>query len=181
MEKYASDENKTKNRKRNTKKIRYNKKDKVRTMHDGRTSSSNIVESNTDQLVIAEKTKEKLKSKITEWLDYDDKIKMLNEKLKNYKDTKKKYEEIIIKMITDLGIENTKIEVHDDDNNLRGRVYRYRSVTKGSLKENIIKDALMEAIRDEKKVIQLIKKINDKRPIQERYYLKRTKDRNNKN
>jgi len=78
-------------------------------------------------------------------------------------------------MITKLGMEDNKIDVHDENNNIRSRVYRHKSVTKGSLKEDIIKDALMEAIRDEKKVDQLVKKIESKRPINERYYLKRTK------
>jgi len=43
------------------------------------------------------------------------------------------------------------------------------------LKEGDIKSALMETLRDERKVEQLLKKINNKRPISERYYLKRTK------
>lgn len=122
-----------------------------------------------------EKTMSILKSKINEWLDCDDKIKMLNQKMKEYKESKKFHEDLVIKMITKLGIDNKKIDVHDKQNNMRGRVYKHKSVTKGSLKEDIIKDALMEAIRDERKVNQLVKKIESKRPINERYYLKRTK------
>ena len=131
------------------------------------------------KIVLAEKTRERLKKKITDWLDYDDKIKDLNTRTKRYKDAKKKEEEIIIQMITKLGMEDNKIDVHDDDDNLRSRVYRHKSVTKGALKEDIIKDALMEAIRDEKKVDQLVKKIESKRPINERYYLKRPKGNKN--
>ena len=127
------------------------------------------------KVVLALKTKEKLKNKINSWLDYDDKIKELNGKTKKYKDAKKQQEDTIISMITKLGMEDNKIDVTDNKDQLRGRVYRYRSVTKGGLKEDIIKDALMEAIRDEKKVDQLVKKIESKRPINERYYLKRTK------
>jgi hypothetical protein len=126
-----------------------------------------------------DKTTQRLKKKIVDWLDYDDKIKTLNSKTKKYKDAKKQQEEIIIKMITKLQMEDTKIDVHDDQNNFRSRVYKHKSVTKEALKENIIKDALMEAIRDEKKVDQLIKKIDSKRPMKERYYLKRTKGANN--
>jgi Family of unknown function (DUF5760) len=58
---------------------------------------------------------------------------------------------------------------------LRSRVYRYKSTTKGAIKEEIVRNALMEIIRDEKRVEQLVKKIDSKRPINERYYLKRTK------
>jgi hypothetical protein len=127
------------------------------------------------KIKLADKTRERLKKKIVEWLDCDDKIKTLNTRTKKYKDAKKQQEDVIIKMITKLGMEDNKIDVHDNNDNLRSRVYRHKSVTKGSLKEDIIKDALMEAIRDEKKVDQLVKKIESKRPINERYYLKRTK------
>lgn len=124
---------------------------------------------------LEDKTKERLKKKIIDWLDYDDKIKTLNAKAKKYKDAKKQQEELILKMISKLGVNDTKIDVHNDDDQLRGRVYRHKSTTKAALKENIVQDALMEVFRDEKKVAQLLKKIDSKRPINERYYLKRTK------
>lgn len=127
------------------------------------------------KMILANKTRERLKNKINSWLDYDDKIKDLNAKSKKYKDAKKQQEDTIIEMLTKLGMEDNKIDVHDNNDNVRGRVYRYKSITKGSIKEDIIKDALMEVIRDEKKVDQLVKKIESKRPINERYYLKRTK------
>jgi hypothetical protein len=124
---------------------------------------------------LAEKTKDRLKKKINEWLDNDDKIKDMNVKVKKYKDLKKQHEEGIISLLTKLGMEDKKIDVTDDKDKFRGRVYRQKSVTKGAIKEDIIKNALMEAIKDEKKVDQLVKKIDSKRPINERYYLKRTK------
>lgn len=132
------------------------------------------------QLKLNEKTKEHLKRKINDWLDSDDKIKILNARLKKYKDEKKAQEEFIIKVITKLGMEESKIDIHDNHNQLRSRVYRYKSETKGAIKENIIKDALMELIRDEKTVNQLVKKIDSRRPVIERYYLKRTKGNNEK-
>ena len=127
------------------------------------------------RIELAEKTKKHLKRKINDWLDCDDKIKILNAKVKKYKDEKKQQEEFIIKVITKLGMDETKIDVHDENKQIRSRVYKHKSTTKGALKEDIVKDALMEVIRDEKKVDQLIKKIDSKRPINERYYLKRTK------
>lgn len=124
---------------------------------------------------LSKKTRDRLKKKIIQWLDADDKIKLLSTKMKEFKQEKKENENNIIKMINDLGMDESKIDVHDKNENFRGRVYRYRSVTKGAIKEDIIKDALMEVIRDEKRVDQLVKKIDNKRPINERYYLKRTK------
>jgi hypothetical protein len=125
---------------------------------------------------LADKSRIRLKAKIIKWLDNDDKIKDLNKQVKKYKVARKEQEDIIIKMLTKLGMETQKIDVHNEnDDQFRGRVYRHKSVTKGTIKEGIIKKALMEAIRDEKKVDQLLKKIDNNRSITERYYLKRTK------
>lgn len=146
--------------------------------HDSCSDNHDQPEHDSSKNKLANKTKERLKAKIVDWLDYDDKIKLLNARAKKYKDAKKQQEELIINIIARLGMENSKIDVHDNDDNLRSRVYRYKSVTKGSIKEDIIKDALMEIIRDEKKVDHLVKKIDSKRPINERYYLKRTKGNN---
>ena len=128
-----------------------------------------------EEVKLGAKTKERLKKKIVGWMDCDDKIKDLNVIIKKYKDAKKQQEELIITMLSNLGMDEKKIDVHDNDNNLRGRVYRHKSVTRGAIKEDIIKDALMEAIRNERKVDQLVKKIEQRRPVNERYYLKRTK------
>ncbi len=140
-------------------------------------SENEYIEENIKKKTIklADNTRKQLKKKIIDWLDNDDKIKLLNLKMKKYKEEKKIQEQNIMDIILKLGMEDSKIDVQDDDNQLRSRVYRYKSITKSPIKENIIKDALMETIRDEKKVDQLIKKIENKRPINERYYLKRTK------
>ncbi len=108
-------------------------------------------------------------------MDYDDKIKELNNKTKKYKDAKKQQEETILKMLNKLGVGENKIDVHDRDDNLRGRVYKHKSVTTGAIKGEIIQKVLMEVIRNEKAVSQLVKKIEEARPQNERYYLKRTK------
>jgi len=121
------------------------------------------------------KTKEILKRKINEWLDSGDKIKETNTRIKKYKDAKKKQEAIILQMLSKLKMDDDKIEVKDTNDNVRSCVYRHKSTTRGALKEDTIKNALMEIIRDEKKVDQLVKKIESKRPVNEKYYLKRTK------
>ena len=55
-------------------------------------------------------------------------------------------------MITLLGMEESTFDVKDSQNQLRGRVYRYKSTTKKSITPDIVKDALMESFRDEKRV-----------------------------
>ena len=137
------------------------------------------VELVSEQNELDKKTIRRLKTKISSWLDYDDKIKLLNNRAKKYKEEKKRQEEIIMNMIEKLNLEDIKIDINDDNNQSRGRVYRYTSTTKATLKEEIIKDALMEVIKDEKRVNALVKKIDNKRPIKTRYYLKRTKGNKN--
>lgn len=125
------------------------------------------------------KSIKRLKKKINNWMDYDDKIKLINLNAKKLKEAKKN-EEIKILKIIDAMEKNSKqsgmkIDVTDSHNKTRGRVYRYKTITKESLKEDIVKDALMEHLGDERRVQHLLAKIDKKRPIKERYYLKRTK------
>jgi hypothetical protein len=123
----------------------------------------------------AEHEKERLKGIILQWINNDDRIKEMNAQLKELKDAKKVQEETILKMLVNLGMDKDAVDVKDDDGQFRGRVYRQKSTTKGALKEDTIKAALMELFQNEKKVDQMVKKIESKRPINERYYLKRTK------
>ncbi len=55
-------------------------------------------------------------------------------------------------------MEESKIDVHDDNQQLRSRVYRYKSITKGAIKPDNIKNALWKAIKNEKKLINYLKK-----------------------
>lgn len=139
------------------------------------------VDNNNDEAMILDKEIKKklaakIKKKITDWLNYDDKIKELTAKTKKYKDAKKIQEVSIMEIFEKLDYgESTTINICNDDGTIRSSVYRQKSVTKGAIKEDIIKEALMECLHNEKKVNQLVKKIESKRPIDEKFYLKRTK------
>ena len=124
------------------------------------------------------KLQEILKKRVHEWLDNDDKVKAITLRAKKYKDAKKQLEEGITKLIIALDLDGKKLDIRDDDNNVRSRVCRYKSTTRGGLKEDIIRDALMEIMQSERKVEHALRKIDSKRPINERYYLKRTKGSN---
>lgn len=128
---------------------------------------------------IDKKTIMRLKRKINSWMDYDDKIKILNAKAKKYKDAKKQQEESILAALTNIEKNrkpgDVKIDVVGEGDTMRGCVYRYESENKEPLTENVVKGALMEHFGNEKKVKELLKKIDKKRPIKKRYYLKRTK------
>jgi hypothetical protein len=121
------------------------------------------------------RTVSRLKKKIVIWMSHDNKIKTLQNQIKELREAKKQQEETIMEIINKLEIDDLKIDIHDDKYDMHGRVYKYKSVTKQPIKDKIIRDALMETLRDEKYVNQIIKKIDSKRPIKESYYLKRTK------
>jgi len=116
-----------------------------------------------------------LKKHIETWIDCDTQIKELNESMKEIKDTKKKNERIVLGIITKMGMEELKLDITDNKGRVKARVYRHKSVTKGAIKEELLKDTLMEIFHDEKKADQIVKKVDSKRKINERFYLKRTK------
>lgn len=116
-----------------------------------------------------------LKKHIETWIDCDTQIKELNESMKEIKDTKKKNERIVLGIITKMGMEELKLDITDNKGRVKARVYRHKSVTKGAIKEELLKDTLMEIFHDEKKVDQIVKKVDSKRKVNERFYLKKTK------
>lgn len=116
-----------------------------------------------------------LKKNIESWIKDDDKIKELNILSKEYKDSKKEKEKEILSLIKKLGMEEAKLDVTNKRGDVTARVYRHTSITKSAIKEDLLKDALMEIYQSETKSDQIIKKIDSKRKLNERFYLKRTK------
>lgn len=143
-----------------------------------RSEGSEEASEESEEKVIDEKTRRRLQKKIGEWLDFDDKIKELNNRSKKYKDAKKQHEDDIIKTITKLKLSDNKFDITDDDGQIRSRVYKHKSEVKEALKDDLIKETLMEICKDENKVDQLIIKMHDKRQPKTRFYLKRTKGNN---
>jgi len=115
------------------------------------------------------KKKKKLKENIMAWLTHDDRIKMYQKKIKEHKDAKKDIESKVLKGIKDLKMEDKKLDTDG------GRVYQSVSVTRGSIKEDTIKMALKGYFKKESHLDEVVKKIDNMRPIKERVYLKRTK------
>lgn len=122
-----------------------------------------------------------LKNHIKVWLECDTKIKELNAIIKEEKDLKKEKEKIALRMIMKLGMDGAKLDITDNKGNVTARVYKHKSVTKSAIKEELLKDTLMEVFQNEKKVDQIVKKVDSKRRINERFYLKRTKGEGNPN
>jgi ABC-type Fe2+-enterobactin transport system substrate-binding protein len=123
-----------------------------------------------------QKTKEQLKNFASKWIDYDDKIKELNGKVAKIKKLKKQNEVSLLKIINQYESDENKIKINikDPNDELRGRVYRYKSTTKEPLKQDVIKRGLLEALGDQTKVDEMYKKIESKRRDIHRNYIKRT-------
>ena len=120
-----------------------------------------------------------LKSHIEVWLECDTRIKEMNALIKEQKDIKKKKERVALGMIAKLDMEGVKLDITDKKGKVVARVYKHKSVTKSAIKEDLLKDTLMEIFQNEKKVDQIVKKVDSKRRINERFYLKRTKGEGN--
>ena len=135
-----------------------------------------------EEIEVSQETINMLKTQIQAWMDYDDKLKELAKKSKKYRDAKKKQEETILKVITSLGFEeDPEIEVTDSKTgNLRGKVSRVTKTKPEPYGPGNIKQALMEQMKDEKKVDELFEKIKNARKTEKRVYLKRTKGVNKK-
>jgi len=110
----------------------------------------------------------------TAWLDCDDRIKELTGLIKEQKDEKKEYEKKIIALMDRCGLKEQKIDVTDKNGKIRARVARQKSVTKSSIKDDQLKSVFMEILQSERKTDQAIKKVDSKRKVNERWYLKRT-------
>lgn len=108
------------------------------------------------------------------WLDCDDRIKELNGLMKEQKDEKKELEKKMLALMERCGLKEQKIDITDKDGKIRARVACQKSVTKSSIKDDQLKAALMEILQSEKRTDQALKKVESKRKVNERWYLKRT-------
>ena len=99
----------------------------------------------------------------------DDKIKEMDRQKKEYRDKKKQQELIIIEVMCRYEFDECKTG--------KNKITKTVSKSRGPLKPDILKAGLLEVLKDEQKADILVAKILDKRPIVERTYLKRTKER----
>jgi hypothetical protein len=112
---------------------------------------------------------EMFKELVITWVDLDDRVREHTAKMKEFKSEKKDYEDKILSYLENIG-ENV-IDISD------GKLRRNVSKTKAPLKQETIKTALNECIKDSKKAAELTEFIFKSRPIVERVNLKRTKNK----
>jgi len=127
-----------------------------------------------EEAKVPEKTKDKIKRMMATWMLLDDKIKEMDKKKKEYRDKKKEQEQIIIDVMSKYEFDECNVK---DGNSKKNKITKTVSKSRGTLKPDILKAGLIEVFKDEKKADLLVAKILDKRPVTERVYLKRTKER----
>lgn len=119
--------------------------------------------------------RKRLKDKLTDWMDIDDQILELAEELKELKQKKQKREKQILSIYEKLGDDKLSFDILEEGGGMRGRVYRSKSKSTEGLKKDVIQEALKESVYDDAAIEQILSKIDSKRQVKERFYLKRTK------
>jgi len=104
---------------------------------------------------------------VVKWLKADDKIKELSKQVKELKEEKKQYEEYIL---GEMKSSNQEILNMSSGGSIRRSI----SKTKGSLKQEYIKQILTEYTKDNNEANLITESLMNNRPITERTYLKRT-------
>lgn len=127
----------------------------------------------TEKPEIDEHTLKKLQQAIAEYVGVDDKLREIQQQVKNLNAKKKSVEGEIMTYLeqcgeTCVGITGGKL-----------RLNKYES--KGSLKEDIIKESILEKVKDPKIAEEILETINEKRENNSKAQtsIKRTYDRNN--
>ena len=109
---------------------------------------------------------------VKKYLETDDILREIKEKMKTLNTDKKINEEFILEYLK--SIDEKAVDVKD------GKLRRNISKTQVSLKKEIIQKALVDIIGDLNKATDITEQILKSRPTVERITLKRTKTRNNK-
>lgn len=108
---------------------------------------------------------QEFKQMVVQYIKSDDKIREVNEQLKEYKAKKKQAEEFILK----------ELENYDEKAIIvSGSMLRKNEQeSKSALKQDIIKDALMNKLNSESEVKKLLELMDQKRSVVKRVTLKR--------
>ena len=109
---------------------------------------------------------------VKNWVKLDDEIRDYNDKVKELKTERKEYETYILEYMD---------KINENVINITGgKLRKNKSQTKTPLKEESIKNALLEITKDNERSTQMTKYIMDNRPSVERVNLKRTRLRRSK-
>ena len=125
---------------------------------------SSSSESKSSKVITAE-----FKDNVKEWIKYDDRIRELNNEIKELKNNKKDHEDFILTYLTQIG--EKELQIHDSK--LRKNVYK----TKEPLKKETMFLSINQMLKNNTQSQELTNYIIDNRPTKERISLKRTKNK----
>tara|TARA_Y100000780_G_C13650122_1_gene404180 strand:+ start:704 stop:1156 length:453 start_codon:yes stop_codon:yes gene_type:complete len=114
------------------------------------------------------KITENFNNKVLEYIKIDDEIRILSKKTSELKKIKKPLEKYILEYLQQVD------EKIIDISNQKTRLRRNKSETRKQLKQDQIKDALLEELGDLKRVENILKSIDSKREKQVHINIKRT-------
>jgi hypothetical protein len=118
---------------------------------------------------VQHKVTKSFKNDVLKWVDIDDQLKMIRNKVKELNEEKKEYEGKIINFLTQVNEETVVIK----DGKLSKNVMR----CKAPLKKETIHKSLVELVGDTNKAMTMTEHIINSREITEKIKLSRTKNR----
>lgn len=138
-------------------------------------TDDNDIENTVSVSVLDDQTRRKIKANANIWFDLDDALKNLGKQAKTLRKKKTELGKKLLKIQEDNGVEDAKFDVEGKDGKVRGRLSNTLSVTRGPITQKLIETVIMEYSVKETMAKQIAKKIEERRPVKERRYLKRTK------
>lgn len=118
------------------------------------------------------KVDDNFKEKVMKWIEYDDIIRQKEKECKELKNKRKELEEYVLKFL-----ENNDINIIEING---GKLRRNKSETKTALTNENIKKAIKKKYNDEKTVEEIMKLMDEMRPMKTHVNLKRTFERTKK-
>lgn len=109
---------------------------------------------------------------VVKYVKLDDVIRKKQSELSELKDQRRPSEEYILKYLDNIG--ENMIEIST------GKLRKNKSETKKALSQDIIQKVLLESVKDEAQVEEILKKMEETRPLNTHVNLKRTGPQKNK-
>lgn len=126
----------------------------------------NIINQSDDSEKNDEDIEKVFKEMVINWVKIDDKIRVIGDELKELKNEKKQFEEYILGVMEKMEEDTVTLS--------NGLLKRNVSQSKGSIKEELIQEAINEITKDADKAYEMTQYIIQKRPVSEKVALKRT-------
>ena len=133
---------------------------------DTSSSASNDSTYDDGKSVQSVKVSKEFQENVLKFVKLDDLIRLKQQELSELKEKRKPCEQYILKYLDH--IDQNMIEISD------GKLRKNKSETKAQLSQDIIKSAILEKVKDPSIVEDILKAMEDKRPLSTHVNIKRT-------